>query len=95
MFRKKFSNNLELKGNSRQRLYDDLGLMSLCKKPWYNKLIFFYRIANGLRPDYFQSLIDLPSEGIYPLRSVSAGKLKLILSLSKSFEKSLFPYFIE
>ena len=69
--------------------------MSLRKKPWYNKLIFFYRIANGLRPDYFQSRIDLPSEGIYPLRSVSAGKLKLLLSPSKNFEKFLFPYFIE
>ena len=90
-----FSNNLELKGNSRQRLCDDLGLIPLCKKPWYNKLIFFYKIANGLRPDYFQSRIDLSSEGIYPLRSVSAGKLKLFLSPSESFEKSFFPYFIE
>ena len=67
--------------------------MSLRKKPWYNKLIFFYRIANGLGPDYFQSRIDLPSEGIYPLRSVSAGKLKLLLSPSKSFENIFISLF--
>ena len=44
-----------IQGTSRQRLYDKLGLISLSKRCWYNKLIFFYKIVNGLLPDSLQS----------------------------------------
>ena len=79
----------------RQRLYDELGLISLSKRSWYNKLIFFYNIVNGLLPDYLQSFIEVPSQDNYPLRSVSAGKLKPLPSWSKSFKKSFFPYCVD
>ena len=41
-----------IQGTSRTRLYDELGLHSLIKRRWCNKLIFFYKIVNGLLPDY-------------------------------------------
>ena len=36
--------------NSRTNLYDELGLHSLIKTCWCNKLILFYKIVNGLLP---------------------------------------------
>ena len=72
-----------------------LGLILLSQRCWYNKLILFYKIANGLPPDHLQSYIEVPSQENYPLRSVSAGKLKLLPSPSKSFKKALLPYYID
>ena len=40
-------------------------------------------MVNGLLPDYLQPYIEVPSQGNYPLRSVSAGR------------KSFFPYCID
>ena len=47
--------------------------MSSKERPWYNKLTFFYKIVNGLLPDYLQSYIEPSFQDNYPLRSVSAG----------------------
>ena len=33
-----------LKGNSRERLWKELGLESLSDRRWHRKLVFFYRI---------------------------------------------------
>ena len=76
---------------SRERLYDELGLMSLSKRRWYNKLIFFYKIGNRILPDYLHFCIELLSQNKYPLRSVSPGKLKCTPSRTKSFSKTFFP----
>ena len=67
-------------------------MTSLSKRCWYNKLIFFYNIVNGLLPDYLQSFIEIPSQGKYPLRLVSAGKLNLH---QKALIKLFFPYCID
>ena len=40
-------------------------------------------MVNGLLPDYLQPYIEVPFQGNYPLRSVSAGR------------KSFFPYCID
>ena len=42
--------NGAIQGTSRTKLYDELGLRSLIKRRWCNKLIFFHKIANGLLP---------------------------------------------
>ena len=69
--------------------------MSLSKRCWYNKLIFFDKIVNGILPDYLHSCIEFFSQNKYPLRSVSSGKLKCILTRTKSFSKTFFPYCID
>ena len=33
-----------IKGTSRERLYDELGLQSLVKRRWRNKLVFFIKL---------------------------------------------------
>ena len=55
---------------SREQHYDESGLMSLSKRYWYNKLIFSYKIVNGVLTDYLDSCIDFFSQNKYPLRSV-------------------------
>ena len=44
-----------IQGTSRETLYEDLGLHWLVKRRKGNKLIFFYKIVNGLLPDYLYS----------------------------------------
>ena len=46
-----------MQGTPRERLYDELGLISLNKRRWYNKFTFFYKIVNGILPDYHHSFI--------------------------------------
>ena len=84
-----------IQGTSRERLYDELGLMSLSKRRWYNKLIFFYKIVNGILPGYLHCCIEFFSQNKYPLRSVSSGKLKCIPLRTKSFSKTFSPYCID
>ena len=69
--------------------------MSLSKRHWYNKLTFFYKIVNGLLPDYLHSCVDVFSQNNYPLRSVSSGKLKRITWRTKGFSKTFLPYGID
>ena len=43
-----------IKGTSRERLYNKLGLHSLSTRRWWSKLIFFYKMVNGLPPFIFE-----------------------------------------
>ena len=54
-----------IQGTSRIKLYDEQGLYSLIKRRWCNKLIFFYKIVNGLLPDW--SIISI-HVWIFPLK---------------------------
>ena len=45
------------KDTSRERLYKELDLESLCDRRWYHKLFFFYKIVKGLAPSYLQSYL--------------------------------------
>ena len=40
--------------------------MLLSKRRRYNKLTFFYRIVNGILPDYLHSCIEFFSQNKYP-----------------------------
>ena len=56
-----------IQGTSKTKLYDELCLHSLIKRRWCNKLIFFYKIVNGLM---VYSCLDFPSQINYSLRSI-------------------------
>ena len=83
-----------IQGTSRTKIYDELGLHSLIKRRWCNKLIFFWKIVNGLLPDYLYSCLDFPSQINYSLRSVSTSVIKHPMSRTKSFKNAFFPYCI-
>ena len=84
-----------IQGSSKERLYDELGLISLKERRWYNKLIFFYKIVNGLLPKYLQSFLETYSQETYSLRSQSSDKLKSIPCRTKTFKNTFFPYCID
>ena len=83
-----------IQGTSRTKLYDELGLHLLIKRRWCNKLIFFYKIVNGLLPGYLYSYLVFPSQINYSLRSISASVIKPSLSRTNSFKNTVFPYCI-
>ena len=62
-----------IQGTSREQLYDELGLHSLVKRRWHNKLIFFHKIVNRLLPNYLYYYLDLSSQKNYLLISSSAS----------------------
>ena len=47
---------------SREKIYEELGLNSLVERPRRNKLISFYKIVNGLLPDYLYSYLNFASQ---------------------------------
>ena len=83
-----------VRGTSGKQIYDELGLHTLIKRRWRNKLTFFYKIINDLLPEYVYSYLKFPLQVNDPLRSASTTKINPIPSRSKAFRKTFFPYFI-
>ena len=79
---------------SRERLYNELGLHSLVKRRWHNKLVFFKKIVNYLIPDYLYFYLDFFSQGNYLLRSSSTSIIRPVPTGTKSFKITFFPYCI-
>ena len=46
-----------IKGTSRKRLYQELGLESLRERRWYRRLVYFFKIVSGNSPDYLHSML--------------------------------------
>ena len=88
------SNNWHNTRNIKTTIYDELGLHSLTKRRWCSKLIFFYKIVNGLLPNYLYSYLHFSSKEIYPLRSAASSKLRQFSSRTISFKNTFFPYCI-
>ena len=65
-----------IKVTSRENLYNELGLQTLCERRHCHKLIFFYKIVNGLLPNYLRSHLEFSSNNHYPLRSANSLHLK-------------------
>ena len=68
----------------------ELNLSSVIKRCWCSKLLFFYKMVNGLLPDYLSSYLDFPSQIKYSLKSVSASVIKPPLPRRKSFKNTFF-----
>ena len=83
-----------IQGTDRERLYDELGLHSLVKRRWRNKLVFFYKTVNCLLPDYPPSDLDFPSQEIYLLRLSSVSIIRPLPTRTKFFKGAFFPYCI-
>ena len=70
-------------------MFDELGLHTLIERKWRSKLTFFYKIVNGLLPEYLYSYLKFSLQENYPLRSASTTKINPIPSKSKNFRKTL------
>ena len=80
-----------IQGTSRERLYDELGLHSLVKRRWRNKLVLFIKTVNRLLPDDLYSYLDFASQESYP-RSSSGSIIRPLPTRTKSFKGTFFPY---
>ena len=89
-YRASLAKTAAIQRTSRQKLYDRLGLHSLSKRRWCNKLIFFYKILNGFLLKYLYLYLTFPCQENYPLRSALTNKINVTPSRTKSFKK-LFP----
>ena len=83
-----------IQGTSRQKIYDKLGLHTLIERRCRSKLTFFYKIVNGLLPEYRYLYLEFSSQENYPLRLTSNTRTNPIPSRSKPFRKTFFPYCI-
>ena len=46
-----------IRGTSKEKLYNELGLESLQNKPWYRKLPFLYKVIANQSPSYLFNVI--------------------------------------
>jgi len=79
-----------IKGTSRERLYDELGLHSLIERRWRSKLIFFYKIMKGLLPEYLFSYLEFRTQENYSLRLSTTSLIRPFPSKKKILQKYIF-----
>ena len=84
-----------IKGTSRERLYMQLGLESLCDRRWHRKLVFFYKIVKDLVPPYLQSHLLPDNERTYNTRSSLINTIKAFVTRTSNFCVIFFPYCIK
>ena len=82
-----------IQGTSREQLYNELGLHSLVKRRWCNKLVF-YKTVNRLLPDFLDSYLDFPSQENYLLGLSSTSIIRPLPTRTKSFKGTFCPYCI-
>ena len=86
-----------IRGTSKEKLYLEIGLESLCKTQWYRKLCYFFKTFKGQSPKYlFRILpsIKIPlfickhnffTDSYFPSTVVELNNLDLKIRNSKTF----------
>ena len=77
-----------IKGTSRERLYEELGLETLRDRRWYRKLVLFFNIFKGEAPLYLKNLLPPFVSG----RSLHKDTLRQFKTKSTYFAGCFFPY---
>ena len=77
-----------IKGTSRERLYQELGLETLRDRRWYRKLVLFFNIFKGEAPLYLKNLLPPFVSG----RSLHKVTLRQFKTKSTYIAGCLFPY---
>ena len=77
-----------IRGTSKEKLYQELGLESLEKRRWYRKLCYFYKIFNKQSPTYLLNVIPVPSRSYFTRYFENAPSFKVRHDL---FKNSFFP----
>ena len=77
------------KGTKTDTIYEELGWESLNKRRWFRRLVQFYKIQNGLTPDYLKTPVPLPHRHLYPTRS--GNDLPFMKWLTQPYRNSFYP----
>ena len=52
----------DIRGTSREKLYQELGLESLRKRRWWRKLFYFFKVFKGQSPEYLFRILPSVSK---------------------------------
>ena len=77
-----------IRGTSREKIYQELGLESLQLRRWYRKLCLFYKVFKNENPKYLFHLIPVRCT---PYLTRTDGNNPLIKTKHKFFKDSFFP----
>ena len=77
-----------IRGTSREKLYEELGLESLQLRCWFRKLSFFYKLFISKHPNYLFKLIPLRNSN-YVTRN--NHNIPLLKTRHNFFKNSFFP----
>ena len=77
-----------MRGTSKEKLYQELGLESLEKRRWYRKLCYFYKIFNKQSPTYLLNVIPVSSRSYFTRYAKNVPSFKVRHGF---FKNSFFP----
>ena len=78
----------DIRGSSREKLYQELGLESLQLRRWYRKLCYFYKIYNKQAPGYLTELILTRNEAYQTNQVANVPSLSFKIFLEIHFSHS-------
>ena len=78
-----------IKGTSKERLYEELGLESLEKRRWYRRMCLFWKIVNKSAPLYLRELLPQKQFSRNPNRQ---NLFSIYNKNTDYFANSFFPY---
>ena len=81
-----------IKGTSRDRLYQELGLESLSDRRLYRRLVYFFNIVHLTSPKYLSDLLPEKRRSLNPQRSELFIEF---FSHSAFFDSSFFPFCVK
>ena len=77
-------------GTSRERLYRELGWENLSDRRWFRRLTIFYKIMNGMTPEYLRT--HIPPQPKMPFNLCSRRVFDNINRRTGRYNNSFFPY---
>ena len=77
-----------IRGTSREKIYQELGLESLQLRRWYRKLCLFYKVFKNEHPKYLYNIIPVRST---PYATRAVDNIPLIKTKHNFFKNSFFP----
>ena len=78
-----------IRGTSKERIYNELGVESLEKRRWYRRMCLFWKIINGLTPSYLRDSLPQIQFSRNPTRQ---NQFSIVSKNTDYFSKSFFPY---
>ena len=77
------------RGSNRDKVYEELGWETLQNRRWFRRLTIFYKIMNGLTPNYMRDPIPEPIRHLYGLRPTNV--IRPLRCRNDRFQKSFYP----
>jgi len=75
---------------SHNKLYQEIGWLPLAKRRYIHKLILFYKMINGLTPNYLLSIVPSRNPGPQP-NTRTRDNLPMLLCKTTLYYNSFFP----